>query len=220
MTPKFASLVNPTIQRVLELLKRIQQGESVVLEHERALIRNSLESAEMESSRMQAEVKPDDFQLAKRCLIYWVDEVMTQATRDWKEISLEFEYFHERERAWRFYVAGENQARRSSPDVVELWYLAMALGFDGDIGEAFREHLSRPLPGGTNRSDQARQEWARELARQLSQRQFAEVAGNPLEGDLLPQTGAAMFRAALAFLAVAGAVFAVILTLWLRRPGA
>lgn len=220
MTPHCAQLVNPTFEAVIQLLGRIQRGERLRLEDERARLRGELQTAEMKSAAAEAlaEIRPEEFQLIQRCLIYWIDEVMTQAAPEWKEMLLEVEYFQERERAWRFYVFGENQARRCSSNVVEVWYLALALGFEGDIGEAFRDHLARPLPGGSNRSDHARVEWAKELSRQLSQRQFEDVVGTPLEGDLQPQTGAESLRYALTFVALSGAVFAVLLALWLRGP--
>jgi hypothetical protein len=216
MTPEFAALVNPTFQYVLELLKRIRRDERLSLEHERALIRGELEDAELSAASEQSRVKIDDFHLAKLCLVYWTDEVLTQATPDWKEITLEREYFGTRDRAWRFYVDGENKARRSSADVVETWYLALVLGFEGDIGEAFREHLARPLPGGVTTSPEARVHWANELQRQLRSRQFPELVGSPLEGDLQPQTGAFWLQISLVCLSLTAAAFAVLAALWWR----
>lgn len=217
MTPEFANLVNPTFLYVLGLLQRIQRSEAVVLDHERALIRNELEEAEMTANSEQSAVKAEDFQLAKRCLIYWIDEVLTQATREWKEISLEFEYFEEKNRAWRFYTVGETQARRSSADVVEIWYLALVLGFEGDISEAFRDHLARSLPGNRQTSTEARVIWADELRQQLRQRQFPEFPGTPLEGSLTPQWGGWRLQVALVFFAISATAFATIAAFYVRQ---
>lgn len=218
MTPEFANLVNPIFHRVLDLMDRLERGERPDLEHERNLIRNELEDAELTAASPESPVRLEEFQLAKRALIYWIDEVLTVANPDWKEITLEREYYGTRDRAANFYVEGELKARRSSPDVVETWYLAMVLGFVGDIGEAYdRHHLNRPLPGGTTNKDEARKFWAAELARQIRQPATSELSGEPLQGDVSPLYGTAFLQTAAAFLTVAVLAFAVLLVLWLRQ---
>ena len=121
-------------------------GQGVDLEAERTEIRTLIDEADKSVSESASRVSQENFQLAKRGLIYWIDEVLTVAAPAWKAIILEWEYYSERERAWRFYVEGERSARHSSPDVTETWYLALALGFKGDIDYAFTTALKHPCP--------------------------------------------------------------------------
>jgi type VI protein secretion system component VasF len=218
MTPQFASLVNPTFQCVLELVDRLERGDRPDFEAERNRIRYELEDAEKSVLAPDSRVKPEEFRLAKEALVYWADEVLTDAERDWEDFTLERAYFDSKDRAWKFYVVGETTARHSSPDVVETWYLALVLGFRGDIRNAFFEHMNRDqLPGQTTDPDEARVRWAGELARQIRQSQLGELPAPPLEGDVRPLRGRKLLRKALACLGAATLALVVLLIVWWRQ---
>jgi Type VI secretion system protein DotU len=198
MTPEFSKLVDPIFQAVLGVVARIESGEGVDLEAERTELRTLIDEADRSVSASASRVSQENFQLAKRGLIYWIDEVLTVAAPSWKAIILEWEYYSERERAWRFYVEGERSARHSSPDVTETWYLALALGFKGDIDYAFKTALKRALPGGKTDPDEARRSWAAELARRIRDSQLPDLTPEPLRGDVAPLKGRKFFYISLA----------------------
>ena len=221
MTPSYADLVNPTFNYVLGLLERVEQGERPDMELERNTIREEIEQAQLTASSPDHPVKAEEFALTKQLLVYWVDEVMTAAPSEevaewWSRHTLEYEYYNEQLRAIKFYTAGERGARRSSADVVEAWYLALVLGFEGDPVNAFREHLNRELPGQATTAEEARKNWAAELARQIRQSQVADLHADPLEGDVRPLTGVSRLIIAAPLAVVLLVAFCALLVLCLR----
>ncbi len=215
MTPEFAQPVNRVLDAVLELVDRIERHERPDLVEEKKLIRMDLDALNSSSSKGSGQ-RSEDFDLARRALIYWVDEVLTMAQADWKDMTLEFDYFAEKNRAWRFYEYGERAARSSSSDVIETWYLCLVLGFEGDIGEAFREHLHQPLPGGSSNSAEARQAWATDLARLIRKPSQQELTGEPITGGVEPMIGATWLQTMSACLFVASVGFVVLLAIFLK----
>ena len=114
-----------------------------------------------------------EWQSLKKLLIYWSDEVLTQQFPTWEDFILERKYFGERHRAWKFYVEAEECVSKSSADVAEMFYLAVVLGFVGDLEGAFKHELNKEMPG--NRHDPAE---ARERRRAED---LAAYAPNALE---------------------------------------
>lgn len=212
MTPEFAAPVNRVFDSVLDLIDRIERHERPDLGEEKKLIRMDLDA--LAGSKSGARI--EELELTRRALIYWVDEVLTLANPDWKDMTLEFDYFAEKNRAWRFYEYGERAARSSSPDVIEAWYLCLVLGFEGDIGEAYREHLHQPMPGGASNSADARQAWANELAKLIRKPSLPELAGEPLSGGVEALTGSIWLQTMLACLFVASVGFALLLAIYLK----
>ena len=205
MTPEFASLVNPTLHYVLDLTSRIKSGERVDLRLERNRIRNDLRRAEENAALSGTKILASDFELARQALVYWTDEVMTEADISWQEMTLEWEYHNEQDRAWKFYVNGEMQARKASGDVIELWYLAMVLGFKGDIEDGFHRMKRNDFPPANTTEEVARQLWARELERQIPRRQsLGELPKPALSGNVIPLRGTAFL---ITTLQIAGALF-------------
>ena len=215
MTPEFAQPVNRIFDAVLDLVDRIERHERPDLGEEKTLIRMDLDALTASASNKPGQ-KREDLELVRRALIYWVDEVLTIAQADWKDMTLEFDYFAEKNRAWRFYEHGERSARVSTSDVIETWYLCLVLGFEGDIGEAFREHLHQPLPGGTSTSGEARQAWAAEFARLIRKPTMTELTGEPISGGIEPLIGATWLQTMAACLFVVSVGFVVLLTIFLK----
>lgn len=213
MSPEFASLVNRVFDNVLDLTDRIDAHTQPDLNIEKNIIRQDLERFAATASG-KSDRQSQEYELARRALIYWVDEVLTLADSTWKEMTLEFDYFNEQNRAWRFYTFGETAAQTGSSDVIETWYLCLVLGFEGDIGEAFREHLHQPLPGGATNSTQARQKWAENLARLIRKPTFADMTGEPLSGGVELLTGASWLRTIVACLFVSSVAFIVLFAIY------
>jgi len=217
MTPEFSSLVNPILHYVLGLVSRIQRHDTGVdLRTERDHIRGELEAAAATAGSHESPVSAEDFQLAKQGLIYWIDEVLTVADPAWQTMTLEWHYFQSLDRAWKFYVDGERQALRSSPDVIELWYLALVLGFEGDIRNAFDEHLKEPLSAESS-DDQERQDWARKLERQIHQHRPADLQPVQLEGNVMTLSGGLHLKSAAGWTLALVAV-TVLLALYVLFP--
>lgn len=199
MTPHFASLVNPTFHYVLALVERLQRGEAVELKAEQIRIRTLLSEAEGRLARPECPVQPDDFAVAKRGLVYWADEVLTRAQKSWESHVLEWELYGTLDRAWLFYVDGETKALHATADVIEVYYLALALGFEGDLPDAFRR-LGRKLPPDTSdeKVRELRGAWAEELARHIPKKRGGGLPPQPvLEGDVAPLTGGSVLSAAI-----------------------
>ncbi|MEX0725258.1 MAG: DotU family type IV/VI secretion system protein [Planctomycetaceae bacterium] len=161
MTPEYSHEVNEYIKTVLELSDKLQHAESMSLEHEAQRLRGALNTLQ-EKLSVNTKSSPKDIELTKRALIYWTDEILTVSDGQWTNEILEFKEYGTALRAEDFYIIGVSEAMNSHPDVVELWFLCLALGFHGYIKGAF-DQMNRPLPGGKNDPDDAREAWAEEL---------------------------------------------------------
>ncbi len=216
MTPEFAAVVNPTIHFVLETAEELRSGRVGDVPAKRQQIRNLFDEAGRQAAISSAAVSKQEFELARRALVYWTDEILTLADSNWQRMTLEWEFFNSQDRAFRFYVDGELEAKRSSANVIELWYLCVVLGFEGEIINAFSEHLHHPVPNELN-AEEFRRQWAQGLAVQIQREQFADLPELPLQGDLRPLTGARRLAVASGF--AAGMVFVtlVVVALWARR---
>ena len=184
MTPEFSLLVNPIIRRTIDLVDRIRVG-SAELKETRGDLKAMLDQAERQAAAPGSRVAESEWKLSKRVLVFWLDEVLTTANPQWQSITLEWEYYGSRDRAWRFYYDWETEAKKSSPNVAELWYLCLVLGFEGDIGNAFSEHLNSPIPIGISPEDFRRQ-WASDLSRLIAPLEARTLEKIPLQGTIEP----------------------------------
>ena len=129
MTPEFAEAVDPIFMRVLGLLERIDRGENPPAENERLHIRGFLDQAEARLGQRE------DWRLAKYALISWIDEVLIDAPWSnrgwWENNSLEFELCTTRERANEFYLKAKEASALTRKDALEVFYVAVVLGFRG-----------------------------------------------------------------------------------------
>lgn len=216
MTPEFYRLVNPTIDYVLQLVERIDSGYQPKLEIERDKLVNLLGDAKNEAARRG---KISEFEIAQRFLIYWTDELLTVATADapedrdqWKEVTLEWFYFHEKERAWKFYVEAEQSGRHAGGDVLELIYLMLVLGFKGEIDFAW-DHIRRNH--NRNAGEKVlRESWAKEIHEIIQSFASPETTIPtlpPPEGDTAPPPWEGCLHAATALLGFAFVLFIAII---------
>src|SRR5688500_1322092 len=81
MTPRFAEEIDPIFEYVLGVLDRIEAGDEPHAEQARTFFHSVL------LNRAERKVgAARDWELAKKALIYWTDEVLTNAHwngRDW-----------------------------------------------------------------------------------------------------------------------------------------
>jgi type VI secretion system protein ImpK len=134
MTPAFANAVDPIFERVLALLDKIDAGEAgnVEPEREKEKIVQLLENAHGSLGESQ------EWQLAKYGLVCWIDEVLIAASWPaggpygwWNENSLETSMFNTRERNEQFYAWAISASQLTRRDALEVFYLAVILGFRG-----------------------------------------------------------------------------------------
>jgi hypothetical protein len=221
MSPEFSNLVLPIFQRVLDLLNRVETGQRPDIQTERNEIRSEIEEAEKTAAAPSSLVRLEEFQLAKQALIYWADEVLTEALPAWKDMLLEVEYYGPpRKRAWKFYFDGETKARHATPDVAETWYLALALGFQGDIRDAFKNHLNRELPGNVDNIAEARRIWAKQLEQRIRDTVPADLPPEPLMGHVAPLHGETLFATAAVLCGLLLAALGILLYVYFQSaPG-
>jgi type VI secretion system protein ImpK len=167
MRPKFALAVDRVFAQVLDLLSRIDRGETVAPEEERARVQSLLSRAENEIGQGK------EWELSKKALIYWADEVLIAASWEgciwWNEHKLETEYFGTNDRAWLFYRNAEAAASAEVKrrDALEVYYIAVVLGFrgiyaDGDplrLEKLVRQHGFRHV---------TLEEWLRDTAKRIT----------------------------------------------------
>ena len=203
MTTSVISLAEPFFLKVLGVLDQPIREDHELHKLQRRLTAD-LQAIEQRVNAATVPVSQGDWQTIKRVLVYWADEVLTSALQNWDDYTLEQEYFGEQNRAWKFYVEGEEKISTSGGEVAEFFYLAIVLGFIGDIEDAFTEELKAPMPGGRQDEHEARRYWARQLQSRIQQHPLGSIQGEPLEGDVEPlssnkawQTGLAAFLIAL-----------------------
>jgi type VI secretion system protein ImpK len=134
MTDAFANLVGPVFQHVVDLQARLEEGESPTLQAERDRILAVLGEAERKAGASSSQLA-HDFELARRALVYWIDEVLINSGWDhateWKQHILEWDIYQERLRADRFYELAHEAETLAGTDPLETFFLCVALGFRG-----------------------------------------------------------------------------------------
>jgi type VI secretion system protein ImpK len=134
MTEPFATIVGPFLRAVVELREGFERGEHPDLHAVRERLLGLLAEAEERASRSSQ--LAHDFALAKHALVYWADEVLIDShwrhALEWREYILEESFYKTRLRASRFYERAAEAEGLSGTDPLEVYYLAVALGFRGD----------------------------------------------------------------------------------------
>ncbi|HEX3869099.1 MAG TPA: DotU family type IV/VI secretion system protein [Pirellulales bacterium] len=212
MTPEFANVIDPVFMHVLKLLERIEQGQTPEPDFERQKLHSLL-------SELEAKMGSEEGALARRALVYWIDEVLIDASWPnaswWADHILEFELLGTNEGATLFFSDAERS--RSSPhlrNALEVYYLCVVLGFRGiyrnqDAIATIAEHLD--LPGSLD-------DWVRRTATSIGVRQRVRP-DPPLEerGTAPPLSGVSKMFTASSVAAVLAAVlfvFAMLRMAW------
>ena len=209
MTPPFAKAVDPIFEHVLVLLDRIDAGEgsSIDPEREKDRIIRLLDEAQAKLG------EANEWQLAKYGLICWIDEVLIAAdwpgSTWWNEYSLESSMFNQRERNEQFYVWARSAAELTRRDALEVFYLAVILGFRGFYADPpQRSHLI----AATYQFPPQIETWVKRTADAVKQ------TGRPpikTSGKLGPGAPPLKGRSALVGAVLSSAVLAAILTILL-----
>jgi type VI secretion system protein ImpK len=157
MRRKIANLVYPVLSYGLRLKERVERGEPVDFDTEQTLLKGLLLDAR-EAGRWadfggeggpvrdvhlarEGDVRgnaADTFLGVRYALVCWLDELFTLDSpwqARWNERKLEMELYGTNDRAWKFWdQAGRADTRRGS-DALEVFFLCVALGFRGALGE-------------------------------------------------------------------------------------
>jgi len=158
MHPKLASIVHPVFERGLDLAERLDQGETVNLQTEQAILRDLLlvEAPSGLSSSLDGSawrMGPAGLRDARRgdepaarepflgvryALTCWLDELFTCQSSwgdAWNEQKLEVELYGTNNRAWRFWQQAEIAQSFPGTDAFEVFFLCVMLGFRGEMRE-------------------------------------------------------------------------------------
>ncbi|MFQ3650673.1 MAG: DotU family type IV/VI secretion system protein [Gemmataceae bacterium] len=135
MTPALAQVVHPILLYGLELFRRLQRGENPSIEEEQARLVGML--AEQPVPEFNAD-RQGGFLGVRYALVCWLDELFILESpwaSLWNENKLEARLFGTNERAFRFWEQAQLAASRPTPDALEVFFLAVLLGFSGDRAE-------------------------------------------------------------------------------------
>lgn len=218
MSKSAISLTEPFFLKVLRLLEVGNPDETALVRVQRQLTAD-IQAIQQKVNSGVAGLSGAEWDTIKRVLVYWADEVLTASIRDWDDHTLEQEYYGEQNRAWKFYLEGEKSIPTGSSDVAEMFYLAIVLGFEGDIEDAFKEELRQEMPGGHRDEAAARHHWAMQLQRRIRHESAGDIQGEPLEGDVEPLASPAFFTTSLAIFLIALLIFIIVFgwSLWRTR---
>jgi type VI secretion system protein ImpK len=167
MQPKFAQAVDPIFVATLRLESRIEEHHKIVTSDERAILIRKIEEAE------GALGLTDEWKLSKYALCAWIDsrliEMSWAENEWWKNNCLERKLFGSREAHEEFFKKAMEAASLPSKNALEVFYLAVVLGFEGlygnrDVAYARKIAANMRLPDSLDA-------WCRETARSLHLRQ-------------------------------------------------
>jgi type VI secretion system protein ImpK len=209
MTPEFAQAVDPVFEHVIGLLDRIEMNRSRSGDEERREISLKLGAADARLG-----TRDDWRRLGKYALVCWIDEVLVDSpwafAEWWEENALEKEFFDTHDRFEEFYRHAEEALRLPQRDALEVFFLAVVLGFRGRY--RFGTDTGRLPSDSGGRLPPDLESWARRIGRAIQ----AGQSPPPLPASVLgPQTGVPplLGRMALAYAAVGTAFLAGILAL-------
>ena len=216
MTVPIISLAEPFFLKVLDLVNQPATGPDQLPQLQRHLTAD-LQAIEQKVNSGIASVSSGEWQSLKRVLIYWADEILTTHVTDWQNYVLEQEYFGEKNRAWKFFVEAEQCLPTGSSEAAELFYLAVVLGFKGDIEGAFKHELNTDLPGKKSDINEARRFWAAQVQRRIRHEASGDLQGEPLEGNVEPLAGGGVLKAGFAAFLLGTLALIVVSGWWLLQ---
>ncbi len=211
------SLTEPFFLKVLRILEQPAPQSSELGRLQRQLTAD-IQAIQQKVNSGIAGLSGGEWETIKRVLVYWADEVLTHSIRDWDDHTLEQEYYGEQNRAWKFYIEGEEAIPTGSSDIAEIFYLAIVLGFEGDIEDAFKEELRIEMPGGHQDEVAARRHWAMQLQRRIRHEAQGDIQGEPLDGDVEPLASPMFFTTSLALFLISLLIFIIVLGWSFWRP--
>lgn len=167
MRPEFAKAVDPIFLATLQFIERVEQNGRLVAADERATLLRKIDDAELKLGNTT------EWQLAKYALCAWIDALLIDAPWQgkgwWKDNCLEKKYFGRRDAHEAFYQRAIDAANLGPKDALEVYYLAVVLGFRGfyvDSDAGYRASIVN-----AHRLPDTIEAWCRTTARSLQLRQ-------------------------------------------------
>lgn len=211
MQPEFARAVDPIFLETIKISESIERNEPIVAADLRARLTRKLEDAQ----HLLGET--EDWKLAKYALCAWIDSLLIHAPWDgrawWKDNCFEEKYFSTRNAHEDFFRKASDASTLSSKNALEVFYLAVVMGFRGLYDDSDAGYKSSRIK--EYRLPNSIEGWCQTTARSLQLRQGrpdipeqTQVAGTarPLRGkSMLSQF--AMIGMALFSLAIGAAIF-------------
>lgn len=187
MRPEFAKAVDPIFQTALQFLNRVERGDKLIAGDQRALLLRKFDEAESILGNT------DEWNLAKYALCAWIDSQLIhapwQGNKWWVDNCLEVKFFGHHLAHEDFYRRAMDAGRLSRKDALEVFYLAVVLGFRGfyadqDAGYAVSTSQALKLPSSV-------EEWCRSIAISLQLRQGRPIIPEPVQagGSAKPLNG-------------------------------
>lgn len=189
MRPEFATVIDPIFLSTLQFVDRIEQRNRLVAADERATLLRKIDDAELRLGGT------DEWRLSKYALCAWIDALLINAKWDgsgwWKDNCLEGKYFGRRDAHEAFFQRSSDAAALGRKDALEVYYLAVVLGFRGfyaDPDQSYRASLVNSL-----RLPNTIEAWCRTTARSLQLKQGRPPIPDSIQtgGSAKPLTGRA-----------------------------
>lgn len=213
MTPKFAKAIDPIFEAALRFESKIESAQddsSFNTADERATLIRKIDAAELELG------KTKDWELAKYAICGWIDARLIgspwKESNWWNNNCLELRYFKTQLAHHRFFEKAIEAESLPEKDALEVFYLAVVLGFRGfykDAPAVAREKANElDLPDSMER-------WCQKVVRSLHLRQGRpDIPGQVIiGGDKWPLQGRSLLLqyAMISFFLVAVAVAVIVL---------
>ena len=167
MRPDFAKAVDPIFLATLQFIERIERSDRLVAADERATLLRKIDDAEVQLG------STPEWQLAKYALCSWIDALLIDAPWQgkgwWKDNCLEKKYFGRRDAHEAFFQRSTEAAGLGHKDALEVYYLAVVLGFRGFYADSDSSYKSSIVSA--HRLPDTIDAWCRTTARSLQLRQ-------------------------------------------------
>lgn len=167
MRPEFARAVDPIFLSTLNFIERIERSDRLVAADERATLLRKIDDAEIQLG------STPEWQLAKYALCAWIDALLIDAPWQgkgwWKDNCLEKKYFGRRDAHEAFFQRATEAAALGRKDALEVYYLAVVLGFRGFYAENDASYKADMV--NAHRLPESIEAWCRTTARSLQLRQ-------------------------------------------------
>jgi type VI secretion system protein ImpK len=165
--PDFAKAVDPIFLATLQFIERIERSDRLVAADERATLLRKIDDAEVQLG------STPEWQLAKYALCSWIDALLIDAPWQgkgwWKDNCLEKKYFGRRDAHEAFFQRSTEAAGLGRKDALEVYYLAVVLGFRGFYADSDSSYKSSIVSA--HRLPDTIDAWCRTTARSLQLRQ-------------------------------------------------
>ena len=156
MNPKFAKHIDPVFEYVLSILERAEKGKEPGPAEEKAKIRARLDRID---ASLGSDLNwRDEWELAKYALVAWIDECLVygcpwDGAGEWQNSPLETDLYQEGFQSGNpeeFFDRADKAAQLRNKDALEVYYLAVILGFRG---------MYRPEAGRSGTDPKALRKW-------------------------------------------------------------